>query len=73
MADSDTKVIGWGRIILLMLATGLGLGAILGLIGGLLGLPPGVMSAGVGVSVGLVGALLIGRRRAALGQGTGNH
>ena len=70
MADSDSKVMGWGTIILLMLATGIGLGLILGFIGAMLGLPPGVMTAGVGVSVGIVGALLFSRRRAALGQGS---
>ena len=73
MADGDSKVMGWGTIILLMLATGLGLGVILGFIGGLLGLPPGVLSAGVGVSVGLIGALLIGRRRTALDQQAGKR
>jgi hypothetical protein len=70
MADGNSKVLGWGTIILLMLATGVGLGLVLGFLGAVLGLPPGVMTASIGASVGIVGAILISRRRAALARGT---
>lgn len=66
--NDDPRVMGWGTIIALMVATGLGVGVMLGLIGDALALAPGRTTAGVGASVGVMGSILIVRRRAALAQ-----
>jgi len=68
MTTEDPRVMGWGTIIALMTATGLCVGVMLGLIGDALGLGPGRTTAGVGASVGVMGALLIARRRVALAR-----
>lgn len=73
VAEGKPKVMGWGTIIAIMVATALATGVLLGLLGEMLGLSPGRTTTGVGASVGVVGAILISRRRAALGpQGKGN-
>ncbi len=66
--NDDPRVMGWGTIIALLVATGLCVGVILGLIGDALALAPGRTTAGVGASIGVVGSILIARRRAALAQ-----
>jgi len=66
VTEGKPKVMGWGTIIAIMVATGLVAGVLLGLLGEVLGLSPGRTTTGVGASVGVVGAILISRRRAAL-------
>jgi hypothetical protein len=60
-----TKVMGWGTLIAILVGVALTTGLLLGALGELLGrgFNPG---AGVGAAVGITGALLISRRRAAL-------
>lgn len=64
----DPKVMGWGMIVVIVAATGIVVGLLLGIIGQGLAVPPGRMTAGVGAAMGVVGALLVTRRRAALAQ-----
>ena len=70
--NNDPRVMGWGTIIALMVATGLCVGVMLGLIGEALALSPGRTTAGVGASIGasigVMGSILIARRRDALAQ-----
>ena len=66
MNTEDPRVMGWGTIVALLVATALFVGVLLGLIGDALGLSPGRTTAGVGASIGVMGALLIARRRVAL-------
>ena len=68
MTDAAPKVMGWGTIIAIVAATGIVVGMLLGAIGQALALPPGRMTAGVGAAMGVLGALLVTRRRAALAQ-----
>jgi len=68
METTETKVPGWGTIILTLIAVGVVTGLLLGLLNWLFGLSPRVMGAGVGASIGVVGAALIARRRAALAR-----
>ena len=64
--ENNAKVLGWGTIIAVMVGVGLVAGILLGLLSGTLGLSPTMTTGGVGVSIGVVGAFLITRRRAAL-------
>ncbi len=66
MRSEQPEVMGWGTIIAIMTVTGVLVGALLGGLGPAFGLAPGRLTAGVGASIGVVGALLISRRRAAL-------
>ncbi len=66
MTDTNDTVMGWGTILAIMVATGLVTGLILGLLRDAVGMTGG--TAGVGASIGVVGALLIARRRAALAR-----
>jgi hypothetical protein len=66
MMGDNTKVPGWGSIIAVMVGVGVVVGLALGLMSRTLGLSPGATTGGVGASVGVVGAILIARRRAAL-------
>jgi hypothetical protein len=59
------KIMGWGAIIGILVLVALATGLTLGLLGELLGNRLN-LSAGVGAATGIVGALLITRRRAAL-------
>ena len=68
MRENNSKVLGWGTIIAIMVGVGVGVGLMLGLLSRTFGLSMGTTTAGVGASVGVVGALLIARRRAALEQ-----
>jgi hypothetical protein len=54
----------WGKIILITAGTAVVAGLILGLATTLLGVQPGMLAGGVGGATGMVGALLISRRRA---------
>lgn len=63
MAD-EPKVMGWGAIIGAMVVTALVTGVTLGLLRDVVGYGGG--TAGVGAAVGIVGALLISKRSAAL-------
>lgn len=66
MSPRRPKVLGWGSIVGIMAITGLAVGVLLGVIGELLDLDGGTMTGGVGASMGVVGALLLGQRRAAI-------
>jgi hypothetical protein len=68
MSDDTTQVMGWPAIIGIMIAFGLAVGLILGLIGRVVQLPQSMTTGGVGVAMGVVGALLISRRRAAMAR-----
>lgn len=65
MEKAYTKAPGWGTIIVTLVVVGLVTGLLLGLMNWLFGLSPRVVGGGVGASVGVVGAALIARRRAA--------
>lgn len=62
MTTEPRPIPGWGGILLTLLLTTLAAGMTLGLLGDLSGRN---LSGGVGAAVGLVGALLVGRRVAA--------
>lgn len=66
MVERRAKPLSWGAIIGIMVITGLAVGVLLGVLGELLELDAGKMTGGVGAAMGVVGALLIGQRRAAL-------
>ena len=68
MTAEEPKVMGWGMIVVLVAATGILVGLLLGIVGQGLAVPPGRMTAGVGAAMGVVGALLVTRRRTALAQ-----
>jgi hypothetical protein len=57
---------GWGKIILILVAVAVATGLLLGLMGTLFDLPAAVTGGGIGASVGVVAALLLARRRAAM-------
>lgn len=56
------KLNSWGSIILVLLVVGLLSGLILGLLGEVFGLSTTVRTGGIGVIVGVVGAVLISRK-----------
>jgi hypothetical protein len=64
--ENNMKVLGWGAIIAIMVGVGVCVGLVLGLMSQTLGLSTSATGGGVGASVGVVGAILIARRRAAL-------
>jgi hypothetical protein len=64
--EREPNPLGWGKIILTMIVVAVATGLLLGLVGRLFGLPSGVTGVGIGASVGVVGANLIARRRAAM-------
>lgn len=66
MPDSDQKIMSMGKIIAIMVGVALVLGLLIGGLGGLAGLPPGITGAGIGAAVGLIGVLLLNKRKAAL-------
>ncbi len=68
MEKDNTNVLGWGKIIVILVVVAVATGLLLGLMGSLFGLSPGMTGGGVGASVGVVGALLIARRRAAMAR-----
>ncbi|MBK6751163.1 MAG: hypothetical protein KA956_09985 [Pyrinomonadaceae bacterium] len=68
MDGNKTKVLSWGSIIAIMIGVGLVAGLVIGLLSETFGLSSSALGAGVGASVGVVGAILIARRRAALSQ-----
>ena len=68
MMENNTKVLGWGVIIAIMVGVGVVAGLLLSLMSRTLGLSVGTTTGGVGACVGVVGAFLIARRRAALDQ-----
>jgi hypothetical protein len=68
MEKDDAKAQGWGTIIVTLVVVGLVTGLLLGLMNWLFGLSPRVVGGGVGASIGVVGAALIARRRAALAR-----
>lgn len=70
--EHNTKVLGWGAIIAIMVGVGVAVGLLLGLVGQALGLSTSATGGGVGASVGVVGATLISRRRVALARQKNN-
>lgn len=66
--ENQTKVRGWGEIVLILLGVALGIGLLLGLIGTVLHLSPSFTVGGIGGGVGVVAAMLISQRRAASEQ-----
>ena len=62
------KMLSWWMIILVLVGVALLSGLLFGLLGDLLGLSPSVKSSGIGLSVGVVAAFLIVRRRAAVNE-----
>ncbi len=66
MSEENTKALGWGMIIAIMVGVALAMGLLLGLLGEWLRLPPGWRTGGIGAAVGVTGAILILRRKAAL-------
>lgn len=71
MTQAEPKVMSWGMIVAIVVVTMLGVGVLLGALGQALSLAPGRMTAGVGAAGGVVGALLVTRRRAMLAQRQG--
>ena len=63
---NNTKALSRGAIIAIMVGVGVVVGLALGLLRRTLGLSTRVTGGGVGASVGVVGALLLAQRRAAL-------
>ena len=59
---------GWGKILLILVIVSLAMGALLGLLREVLGFSGGTATAGAGAAVGVCGALLLARRRAALAR-----
>lgn len=68
MAENNPKVMSWAEIIGILLATGLVVGLTIGMVTTALDLPWRNGGAGIGAAVGILGAVLIQRRRAALAQ-----
>ncbi len=69
MADQDKEPMSWGVIIAITVAAGMVVGMLMGgVVGPMLGLSGGTNTAGVGVSIGIVGGLLLTRRNAALAK-----
>lgn len=66
MTDQTRKVMSWPMILGIMLATGLVLGLVIGTICTVLGVSGSIATTGTGVSIGVVGALLLRRRNEAL-------
>lgn len=64
MGRQTTAPMGWGTIVAITVVTGLVVGMTLGLLREAIGSSGG--TAGVGASMGVVGALLISRRRLAI-------
>lgn len=66
MNETNTRVLSWVAIIAIMIGVGLAVGLLLGLFSQTLGLSTSYTGALIGGSIGVVGAILIARRRAAL-------
>ena len=68
MVDNNTKVLGWGTIIAILLGVAVVTGLLLGLLGETVGLSPFFRQATLGVVVGVAAAILIARRAAAVNE-----
>ena len=68
MEKENAKALGWGTIIAILVGVAVVTGLLLGLMSEALGLSSRMTGGGIGASVGVVGALLIARRRAAMAQ-----
>ena len=66
MSGDGTRILGWGMIIAIMAGMAVVTGVTLGLMNVLFGLSPRWATGGVGAVVGVVGALLVAQRWAAL-------
>ncbi len=68
MSETNSKASGWSAIIVIVIAVGFVVGLLLGLFGSTLGLSTAYTAAIIGACAGVVGAILIARRRAALAK-----
>jgi hypothetical protein len=68
MENDRTKVLGWGTIIAILVGVALVTGLLLGLMRSTLGLSTSMTGGGIGASVGVVGAILVARRQAAIAR-----
>lgn len=68
MAANDPKVMSMGQIIAIMIGVALVLGLVIGAIGSVTGISPGITGGGIGAAVGLIGVLLLNKRKAALAE-----
>ena len=66
MAQTEQKIMSMGQIIVIMVGVALVLGMVVGGIGALAGISPGISGAGIGAAIGLIGVLLLNKRKAAL-------
>ena len=66
MREGNTRVLGWGAIIAIMAGVAIVVGVTLGLMNSFFGLSSRWTGGGLGATVGVVGAILIAQRRAAL-------
>jgi membrane protein required for beta-lactamase induction len=66
--ETETKPLGWGRIIITLVVVALATGLLMGLLGTLFRLPAGLAGGGMAGGVGVVAAQLIARRRAEMAQ-----
>jgi hypothetical protein len=66
VANDNPKVLGWGKIVLILVAVGFVVGGLLGLINALVGVPTIFFKGGIGAAVGLAAVFLMAQRRAAL-------
>ena len=63
---NDVKVLGWGKIVLILIAVGLLVGGLLGLLNALMPVPVIFFRGGIGAAVGMAAVILMAQRRAAL-------
>lgn len=68
MEREKTKALGWGMIIATLVGVAFVTGLLLSLMGTLFNLSPNLTKGGIGASVGVVAALLLTRRRAAIAE-----
>ena len=68
MTGNSTKVLGVGAIMAIVVAYGVGVGAVLGLVDASFGLSAAVRGGLIGGSVGALATILLRRRQKALAQ-----
>ncbi len=68
MRNDNQEPLGWVAIIAILVGVAFATGLLLGFVGTLFGLPPSLMKGGIGATVGVVAAVLITGRRAAIAR-----
>lgn len=63
---NGVKVMGWGKIVLILIAVGLLVGGLLGLLNTLMAVPVIFFRGGIGAAVGMAAVILMAQRRAAM-------